>query len=830
MLIHATPGEALMLGHRYEHNATVIEFDISAWIEEFGAGTVRLLCQRPGDAAPYPVTVVRTDRDGALNAASGVLVLWYVSRTDTAQKSKYGKAELRYYSGTEGAEEFLVKSELYKTVVLDALGASLAEAPEEEREWLATLLEAVESIDTNISAAQTAANNAQSAASDAADDANIASAAAIAARAAQSEAEAAAESISGGGTTDYEELSNKPQIDSVALTGNKSAADLGLVPETREINRKPLSADVQLDKSDVGLGNVDNTSDANKPISAATQTALDLKVNVSAVGAANGVAELDANGKVPSAQLPSYVDDVLEYASASEFPATGESGKIYVAVNTNLTYRWSGSGYAEISPSLALGETSATAYRGDRGKTAYDHSQTTGNAHNMTKGDIGLGNVDNTSDANKPVSTATQAALDAKQNKLTVTGAANKGVYVSASGVVSSMNYELNKDVPSNAVFTDTTYTLAQDANDGHKFTFAGSDGSSVTITIPDNNTTYTAATVAPLMDGAAAVGTATAYARADHVHPVDTSRASAVDVAAIAGLLLRAAIDCEAAGNPVTINDAKAANVAALSVAWTPAQSGSGEPAPDNVRPFIGVSSVAVTRTGWNLFDANACVRDDAHYYDGSGAKKASQTTGHTVNYTAVAPETLYTLSGTISVSGAITGVYFYDAGKNWISRTSRTGNAPHSFETPQNCAFVRIQYRSDVLDPATVQLELGTSATEREPYRGQSVEVALVDANNNPLTVYGGRLELSERAATLTVTHGNIASYDGETVPDGWISSTGQLSTGAQVVYPLASPQTYNLTPQQLSTLSGYNNVSASVGTIALTYRADIALALGA
>ena len=92
-------------------------------------------------------------------------------------------------------------------------------------------------------------------------------------------------------------------------------------------------------------------------------------------GQPGGVAELDDTGHVPVSQLPSYVDDVQEYASRSAFPATGEAGKIYVATDTNLTYRWSGSGYVEISPSLALGETSATAYRGDRGKVAYDHSQ-----------------------------------------------------------------------------------------------------------------------------------------------------------------------------------------------------------------------------------------------------------------------------------------------------------------------------------------------------------------------------------------------------------------------------------------------------------------------
>lgn len=89
----------------------------------------------------------------------------------------------------------------------------------------------------------------------------------------------------------------------------------------------------------------------------------------SAKGAVSGVASLDESGRVPAAQLPSYVDDVLEYATVSAFPAQGEAGKIYVATQTNLTYRWSGTGYVEISPSLALGGTSSTAFPGDRGVT-----------------------------------------------------------------------------------------------------------------------------------------------------------------------------------------------------------------------------------------------------------------------------------------------------------------------------------------------------------------------------------------------------------------------------------------------------------------------------
>lgn len=89
-------------------------------------------------------------------------------------------------------------------------------------------------------------------------------------------------------------------------------------------------------------------------------------------GKANGLASLDDSGKVPSTQLPSYVDDVLEFTQLDQLPKPGESGKIYVVTSTNLQYRWSGSDYIEISKSLALGETSSTAYPGDKGKATTD--------------------------------------------------------------------------------------------------------------------------------------------------------------------------------------------------------------------------------------------------------------------------------------------------------------------------------------------------------------------------------------------------------------------------------------------------------------------------
>lgn len=110
-------------------------------------------------------------------------------------------------------------------------------------------------------------------------------------------------------------------------------------------------------------------------------------------GVASGIATLDSTGKVPSSQLPSYVDDVIEgYYSSSKFYNTkgsdgtysgeivGETGKIYVDLNTNKTYRWSGSAYAVISETLALGTTSSTAFRGDYGNTAYNHATAKGSA------------------------------------------------------------------------------------------------------------------------------------------------------------------------------------------------------------------------------------------------------------------------------------------------------------------------------------------------------------------------------------------------------------------------------------------------------------------
>lgn len=188
------------------------------------------------------------------------------------------------------------------------------------------------------------------------------------------------------------------------------------VPITRTINNKVLSSNITLSAADVSA------------------------IPTTQKGAASGVAELDATGKVPAAQLPSYVDDVLEYDTKANFPATGETGKIYITKDTNKTYRWSGTAYAEISASIALGETASTAYRGDRGKIAYDHSQTT---HAPVGAEVNVQSDWSATD------TASDAYIKNKPSSLP----ANGGNAATVGG------HTVGVDVPANAKFTDTTYS-----------------------------------------------------------------------------------------------------------------------------------------------------------------------------------------------------------------------------------------------------------------------------------------------------------------------------------------------------------------------------------
>ena len=122
-------------------------------------------------------------------------------------------------------------------------------------------------------------------------------------------------------TGSYSDLSNKPTVPSIV--GLATESQVQAVQDNLDAHEADTANPHAVTKAQVGLGNVDNTSDSNKPISSAAQAALNAKADL-------------VNGKVPEAQLPSFVDDVLSFNSQANFPATGEDGKIYIAKDTNL--------------------------------------------------------------------------------------------------------------------------------------------------------------------------------------------------------------------------------------------------------------------------------------------------------------------------------------------------------------------------------------------------------------------------------------------------------------------------------------------------------------
>lgn len=169
---------------------------------------------------------------------------------------------------------------------------------------------------------------------------------------------------------------------------------------------------------------------------------------------ANGLCPLDEKAQVPASYLPSYVDDVIEgylydgkfYSDENHITViNGEGSKIYIDLSDMNTYRWSGTAFVLISKSITIGGQPGQAFDGalgaqltadvnrlETGMTSLEnivngkaeaaaltsHTNNKSNPHGVTASQVGLGNVDNTSDANKPISTATQTALNNKLDKL----------------------------------------------------------------------------------------------------------------------------------------------------------------------------------------------------------------------------------------------------------------------------------------------------------------------------------------------------------------------------------------------------------------------------
>lgn len=282
-------------------------------------------------------------------------------------------------------------------------------------------------------------------------------------------------------------LPNNVELNNLITTakaaGDNAQLDLNL-------HKQNTSNPHKVTKAQVGLGNVTN----------------DAQVKRSEMGVANGVATLDADGKVPAAQLPSYVDDIVDvYATYSKSDTgvlsnivlysdaaktktvTGEAGKIYqniAAGEPGYQFRWTGTVFSQTgASSLIIGEVAGTAFDGARGKTVetglQTHKNDKDNPHEVTKAQVGLGKVDNTSDTEKPVSTAQAAAIAAAVEALDATVTSTDGTNVQVkvtetNGKITGVNITTDNTAKSSDLTAEVTRAKAaeaaiQTALDNHK-------------------------------------------------------------------------------------------------------------------------------------------------------------------------------------------------------------------------------------------------------------------------------------------------------------------------------------------------------------------------
>ena len=275
------------------------------------------------------------------------------------------------------------------------------------------------------------------------------------------------------------------------------------------------------------------------------------------------------------------------------------------------------------------------------------------------------------------------------------------------------------------------------------------------------------------------------------------------------------------------------------LTVDIQPIQSGSGDPSPDNVRPISGWTGANVYALGKNIADYTQAkpwknnTNTLVEILD-KGVHVASKTNG---TYRAAVIEipplpagTSWVLSADVVVRDGRGMLTLRKTENSIVVKAANTFVSGHLCTDPWLSTGDRVAVslfctystsEAGDADFTNIQLECADAESDYASFSGNTYPVSL---QSEVGTVYGGTLDAA--AGVLTVTHGNISSYNGETLPGAWISSMdvytpgGTPTAGAQVVYELDTPITYQLTPIQISTLLGRNNIWADCGDVGVEY----------
>jgi len=280
--------------------------------------------------------------------------------------------------------------------------------------------------------------------------------------------------------------------------------------------------------------------------------------------------------------------------------------------------------------------------------------------------------------------------------------------------------------------------------------------------------------------------------------------------------------------GAVATVTDGTALLMPSLKVGIEPVQEGSGDPSPDNIRPISGWDECNVTRTGKNILKLSEweLASSSKMIIDTNNIIITSTPYQETLNKYNVQTQSTCMFSFHVKVveihgDAALFRVYANSIALNEINLDSVGTEKNITVVIPNGTKYISFggwAYNGKV-EISNIQLELGSTATTYEPYTGTTYTIEFRDGDN-PLTVYGG--ELNVISGLLTVTDAYISSYNAETLPSTWISDRDVYAegatptTGAEVVYKLANSVTYHLTPTQIRTLVGNNNIWADTGNI--------------
>lgn len=280
-----------------------------------------------------------------------------------------------------------------------------------------------------------------------------------------------------------------------------------------------------------------------------------------------------------------------------------------------------------------------------------------------------------------------------------------------------------------------------------------------------------------------------------------------------------------DASGNPISFSTDMAAKMG-VKAYFSPVQEGTGDPSPQNVRPISGWQGCNVTRCGKNLFNASATptmtnvFQNNGNPVERRGYIFSLPVGTYTVSASRVVQNDCYIYFNVINADGTLASFEYFSGGAGPIYPITKTLTSGqyiviYDAQAISTDANTRFNYLN-------IQLELGSTATAYEPYSGSSYPVTFLSEAG---TLYGGYVDYER--GEVVAEWGYIASYNGETIPGEWMSDRDVYAagtsptTGAEVVYELATPIHYPLTPTLIKSLKGANTIWSDMnGNLEISY----------